>query len=63
MRELQTSWLEENRGVASDFELEIMPADWRAGRETQLEKAVQLVMDVLKRVKPAVDAAAKGSGL
>jgi len=46
------NWLMENRGVTPDFELEIMPADWRAGRDTQLEKAVQLAMDALKKVKP-----------
>jgi tricorn protease len=43
----------ENRGVTPDVELEIMPTDWRAGRDTQLEKAVQLAMEALKKKKPA----------
>lgn len=47
------TWLMENRGVTPDFELEIMPADWRAGRDPQLEKAVQLAMDALKKSRPA----------
>lgn len=46
------TWLMENRGVTPDYELEIMPADWRAGRDPQLEKAVQLAMDALKTMKP-----------
>jgi len=46
------TWLMENRGVTPDFELEIMPADWRAGRDPQLEKALQLALDALKKLKP-----------
>lgn len=45
------TWLMENRGVAPDYELEIMPADWRTGRDPQLEKAVQLGLEALKRMK------------
>jgi tricorn protease len=46
------NWLMENRGVAPDYQLEIMPPDWRAGRDPQLEKAVQLAMDALKKQRP-----------
>jgi len=46
------TWLMENRGVTPDYELEIMPPEWRAGHDTQLEKAVQLAMDALKKIKP-----------
>ena len=46
------AWLMENRGVTPDYELEIMPPEWRAGRDPQLEKAVQLAMDALKKIKP-----------
>ena len=46
------TWLMENRGVTPDIEVEIMPAEWRAGRDPQLEKAVQLAMDALKKMKP-----------
>jgi len=50
---LNGTWLMENRGVTPDVELEIMPLDWRAGRDTQLEKAVQLALDSLKKRKSA----------
>jgi tricorn protease len=46
------TWLIENRGIAPDYELEIMPADWQAGRDTQLEKAVALAMEALKKMPP-----------
>jgi tricorn protease len=42
----------ENRGVTPDYEIEITPADWRAGRDPQLEKAVQLALDALKKMRP-----------
>jgi tricorn protease len=45
------TWLMENRGVTPDYELEIMPPVWRAGRDPQLEKAVELAMDALKKTK------------
>ncbi|MCI0666299.1 MAG: S41 family peptidase, partial [Acidobacteria bacterium] len=41
-------WLE-NFGVAPDIDVELMPSAWRAGRDPQLEKAVQVVMDMLKK--------------
>jgi tricorn protease len=46
------TWFMENRGVTPDYELEIMPPAWRAGHDPQLEKAVELAMDALKRMKP-----------
>ena len=45
------TWLMENRGVTPDYEIEIMPSAWRAGRDPQLEKAVELAMDALKKTK------------
>jgi hypothetical protein len=33
--------------------LEIFPADWRAGRDPQIEKAVQLALEALKKIKTA----------
>ena len=45
-------WFIENRGITPDYELEIMPPEWRAGRDPQLEKAVELAMDALKKTKP-----------
>jgi tricorn protease len=45
-------WFIENRGTTPDYELEITPSAWRAGRDTQLEKAIELAMDALKKTKP-----------
>jgi len=45
-------WFIENRGITPDYELEILPPAWRAGRDPQLEKAVDLAMDALKKTKP-----------
>jgi tricorn protease len=42
-------WDVENHGVAPDVEVEITPKDWMTGRDPQLEKAVALVMDGLKK--------------
>ncbi|MGH9842898.1 MAG: S41 family peptidase [Blastocatellia bacterium] len=68
-------WEVENAGVAPDIEVELDPAMWRQGRDTQLEKAVETAMDLLKKnpVKwpqrpaypnyhPARPAAASGNG-
>lgn len=45
-------WFIENRGITPDYEVEILPPAWRAGRDPQLEKAVELAMDALKKTKP-----------
>ncbi|HLY97965.1 MAG TPA: PDZ domain-containing protein, partial [Candidatus Angelobacter sp.] len=42
-------WDVENHGVAPDYEVEITPKDWVSGHDPQLEKAVTLVMDSLKK--------------
>ncbi len=39
----------ENNGVAPDIAVEYTPADWRLGRDPQLEKAVQVAMDALQK--------------
>lgn len=46
-------WDIENRGVAPDLEVENTLSDWRAGRDTQLEKAVEIALDELKKRPPA----------
>ena len=43
----------ENKGVAPDIEVEQEPAAWRAGRDTQLERAVKVVLAELERRPPA----------
>ncbi|MEX2112983.1 MAG: S41 family peptidase [Pirellulales bacterium] len=47
------SWGIENEGVRPDMAVEITPADWRAGRDPQLEAAVHAGLDALKNQPPA----------
>ena len=42
-------WAVENEGVAPDIEVEITPADATAGRDPQLERAVQEAMKLLEQ--------------
>ena len=42
----------ENEGVPPDIEVEQTPADVIAGRDPQLERAIQIVMDELKKNPP-----------
>ena len=49
---LQGEWDVENYGTAPDVEIDFSPAEWRKGRDPQLEKAVDVVMAELKK-KPA----------
>jgi tricorn protease len=46
---LEGEWEVENRGVAPDIEVEFDPAAWRQGRDPQLEKAVEIVMEEVKK--------------
>lgn len=39
----------ENKGVAPDVEIDLDPKLWRLGRDPQLEKAVEITLDELKR--------------
>ncbi len=45
---LNGDWEVENHGVAPDVEVDLDPAAWRAGRDAQLEKAIEVVMQQLK---------------
>ena len=45
-------WDIENHGVAPDIEVEQWPAAWRAGHDPQLEKAVQVALEELKKNPP-----------
>ncbi len=49
---LQGEWDVENFGTPPDVEVDFDPAEWRKGRDPQLEKAVEVVMAELKK-KPA----------
>jgi tricorn protease len=46
------TWDVENHGVPPDIETELDPQAARAGRDTQLERAVEVVMDLLKKNPP-----------
>ena len=47
-----TSWGIENVGVIPDYEVEITPKDAMAGRDSQLEKAIQVGLEEIKRNAP-----------
>ena len=47
-------WGVENYGVDPDVEVLITPDDWAAGRDPQLETAVQLAIDALDKQPPPV---------
>jgi tricorn protease len=42
-------WAVENIGVAPDIEVDLDPRAWREGRDPQLEKAAEVVMEALKK--------------
>jgi tricorn protease len=42
----------ENEGVTPDIEVDLDPKAWREGRDTQLEKAIGMVMEDLKKNPP-----------
>ena len=45
---LNGDWEVENHGVAPDVEVDHEPAAWRQGHDSQLEKAIEVVMQQLK---------------
>jgi tricorn protease len=49
----QGEWEVENHGVAPDIDVEFDPQAVRAGRDPQLERAVQVVLDELKKNPPS----------
>ena len=48
----EKGWVVENEGVPPDIEVEQIPADVIAGRDPQLERAIQIVMEELKKSPP-----------
>ena len=50
---LNGEWEVENRGVAPDHEVDLEPAAFRQGKDAQLEKAIEVVMQQLKEHPPA----------
>ncbi|REJ75676.1 MAG: protease [Acidobacteria bacterium] len=49
---LEGEWEVENYGVAPDIEVEFDPEAWRAGRDPQLEKAVEWLLEELEKNPP-----------
>lgn len=45
-------WRIENEGISPDIEIEQLPADVAAGKDPQLDKAIQVVLDELKENPP-----------
>lgn len=48
----EDGWIVENEGVPPDIEVEQLPADVMKGRDPQLEKAIQVVMEELRKNPP-----------
>jgi tricorn protease len=48
----EEGWIIENEGVAPDIEVEQTPAEVLAGRDPQLEKAIEIVMEQLRAHPP-----------
>ena len=46
---LDGEWEVENNGVAPDIEVELDPAEWRKGRDLQLEKAVEYLLGEIEK--------------
>ncbi len=51
----EEGWIVENEGVAPDIEVEQTPADVIAGRDPQLEKAIDVALAELKKNPPPKD--------
>src|SRR4029453_5078979 len=49
----EDGWVGENEGGPPDIEVEQTPADVIAGRDPQLEKAIEVVLAELKKTPPA----------
>jgi tricorn protease len=49
----EDGWTVENEGVPPDIEVEQTPADVIAGRDPQLEKAISVILEELKKNPPA----------
>jgi tricorn protease len=48
----EEGWIVENAGVPPDIEIEQLPAQVIAGHDTQLEKAIEVIMEELKNNPP-----------
>ncbi len=52
---LTKEWEVENHGITPDFDVELDPAQWRLGHDAQLDKAIQVILELLsKRTRPRI---------
>jgi tricorn protease len=42
----------ENHGITPDYDVELDPAQWRLGHDSQLDKAIQVVLDLMEKNPP-----------
>jgi tricorn protease len=49
---LDGDWEVENRGIPPDVEVELDPAQWRQGHDSQLDKSIAVILDQLKKNPP-----------
>jgi len=49
----EDGWVVENEGVPPDIEVEQNPADLIDGKDPQLERAIQIVLEELKKRPPS----------
>ena len=57
------NWEVENHGVAPDIDIEMEPAAWRQGHDTQLEKSIEVAMQELGEKSATADQAPGLPGL
>ncbi|MFA5891943.1 MAG: PDZ domain-containing protein [Actinomycetota bacterium] len=60
---VDVGWSVENYGTDPDHEVDIAPQDHAAGRDPQMQKALDLIAKELKRTKPRVPKFPKGPSL
>ncbi len=54
--DMKSRWIAENEGVAPDIEVDNLPADVLAGRDAQLERAIEEVLRRVEAEKPTLPA-------
>jgi tricorn protease len=52
-------WAVENYGTDPDISIEITPQDYSSGRDTQLEKAIEMILQAMQRHPPAMPEASR----
>jgi tricorn protease len=42
----------ENHGITPDYDVELDPAQWRQGHDAQLDKAIEVILDLMEKNPP-----------